>query len=455
MKRREFVLLGGAAALLRGASTGWDEVPAILKRIQAPKFPDRVFPIVKYGAKPDGMTDCTAAFKNAIAACNKAGGGRVEVPAGQYLTGPIHLLSNVNLHIAEGATVLFTQDYTKYLPLVYTRWEGVECMNYSPFIYAWRQRNIAVTGKGTLDGQCDKTHWWHWKGNQGPTTENQAAARKKLFDMGEKHVPVAERMFGTGSYLRPNFIQPYHCENVLIEDITILRSPMWEINPVLCRNVTVRGVQINTHGPNNDGCDPECCTDVLIENCYFDTGDDCIAIKSGRNGDGRRVNMPTENVIIRGCVMKDGHGGVTLGSEATGGIRNVYAENCRMDSPNLDRALRLKTNAVRGGFLENIYLRNITVGQVSGAAVDIDLTYEEGRNGNYLPTIRNINVDTMTCKKSKQVLMLRGYADQPIDGVHIANSTFENAAQPDRVENVKNLTMVNVTVNGVKVAAGA
>ena len=177
------------------------------------------------------------------------------------------------------------------------------------------------------------------------------------------------------------FIQPYACRNVLIEGVTIRNSPMYEVHPVLCRNVTVRGLTISSHGPNNDGCDPESSADVLIEGCTFDTGDDCIAIKSGRNRDGRRVNMPSENLIVRGCVMKDGHGGVTIGSEASGGVRNVFAEDCKMDSPNLDRVLRLKTNSVRGGTIENIYMRNVTAGQVSGAAVDIDLNYEEGNVG--------------------------------------------------------------------------
>src|SRR5205823_3301880 len=182
-------------------------------------------------------------------------------------------------------------------------------------------------------------------------------------------------------YLRPNFIQPYRCRNVLIEGVTIVRSPMWEINPTLCTNVTVRGVTINSHGPNNDGCDPDSCRDVLIEGCTFDTGDDCIAIKSGRNADGRRLHVPSENIIVRGCRMKDGHGGVTVGSEISGHVRNVFAENCRMDSPNLETALRIKNNAARGGLLENFYFRNLTIGQVIHAVVTIDFNYEEGARG--------------------------------------------------------------------------
>src|SRR6185436_14300259 len=209
-----------------------------------------------------------------IAACNAAGGGRVVVTPGVFLTGAIHLKSNVNLHVAEGATLKFIPDPAKYLPAVYTRWEGTECMNYSPLIYAFEQENIAVTGKGTLDGGADWDTWWSWNDKKKGAVK-QKAARDRLNAMGDQGVPVAQRVFGEGDFLRPNFIQPYRCKNVLIEDVSIVRSTMWEIHPTLCTNVTVRGVKISTHGPNNDGCNPESTRDILIENCVFDTGDDC------------------------------------------------------------------------------------------------------------------------------------------------------------------------------------
>ncbi|MBV9772985.1 MAG: glycoside hydrolase family 28 protein, partial [Gemmatimonadetes bacterium] len=292
--------------LLSGAEpTGWELVPRILARIRPPVFPRRDFPVTRYGAVGNGTTDNTRAFRRAIAACAAAGGGRVVVPAGRFLTGPIHLKSRVNLHLSRGATVAFSRDPKAYLPPVLTRFEGVELMGYSPFIYALDQHDVAITGEGTLDGQADETHWWPWKAAKAPAP-NQVAARTRLIAMMEAGVPAAQRVFAEGSYLRPQFIQPYRCRNVLIEGVTIVNSPMWEIHPVLCTNVTVRGVKIDSHGPNNDGCDPESCRDVLIENCVFDTGDDCIAIKSGRNADGRRIAVPSENIVIRGCRMKDG-----------------------------------------------------------------------------------------------------------------------------------------------------
>lgn len=324
------------------SGSGWEQVPEILKKIVPPEFPKRDFNITDYGALGDGEYDCTGAFSRAINACNQAGGGRVVVPSGKFLTGAIHLKSNVNLHVMSGATVLFSKESQKYLPVVYSRFEGVECMNYSPFIYAYEQKNLAITGEGTLDGQADSTAWWPWVGDRihgwkEGEPEHQGD-RDQLMKMAEENIPVEKRIFGEGHFLRPNFVQFYKSENILIEGVTIIRSPMWEIHPVLCENVTVRKITVISHGPNNDGCDPESCRNVLIKECFFDTGDDCIAIKSGRNGDGRRINIPSENIIIQDCRMKDGHGGVVIGSEMSGNCRNVFAENCVMDSPNLERA---------------------------------------------------------------------------------------------------------------------
>jgi polygalacturonase len=455
--RRDFIRLtatsAGAAVLVSAqAQDGWAQVPDILKRIRPPVFPSRDFDVTRYGAAGDGVADCTEAFGRAIEACSRAGGGRVIVPAGTFLTGAIHLKSNVNLHVSSGATLRFSRDPRKFLPLVFTRWEGSECMNYSPFLYAYEQRNIAVTGTGTIDGQADCEHWWPWKGRTDCGWKrgepSQQKARTLLMKMADQRVPVSKRVFGEGHYLRPQFIQPYKCSNVLIEGVTIKNSPMWEIHPVLSKNVTVRGVKITSHGPNNDGCDPESCTDVLIKDCHFDTGDDCIALKSGRNEDGRRVAVPCENVVIQGCVMNDGHGAVVIGSEISGNVRNVFAEDCQMDSPNLDRILRIKTNSVRGGVVEHVYMRNIRVGQVADAAITVNFFYEEGDAGSYKPIVRDVDVRNVTCKKCKQVLSLRGYPNSPIRDIRLEDCTFEHAAASNVVENVVNLTLIRVKING-------
>ena len=443
----------GAASLHSShaaAEDAWAELPRLLRRIQPPSFPNRDFSVTRYGAKDDGKTDCTGAIAGAIGAAGRAGGGRVVVPSGTFLTGAIHLQSNVALHVSEGAILRFLPDPRLY-PIVLTRFEGMECMNYSPLVYAAGQRNIAITGGGTLDGQAGCEQWWPWSGkaNCGPSGgPDQKKARAALMDMAEHDVPVEKRVFGDGGWLRPMFVEPYKCTNVLIEGITVTNSPMWELHPLLCRNVTVRNVKVVSHGPNNDGCDPESCTDVLIENCLFDTGDDCIAIKSGRNRDGRRLHMPSENIIIRGCTMKDGHGGVTLGSECSGDIRNVFAEDCRMDSPNLDRVLRIKTNAVRGGVIENIYMRNVRAGQVAAAAIDVDFHYEEGDKGAFQPVVRNIEVTNLECRKSRQALSLRGFPNAPISNVALRHCTFEQAAQRNVTENVRGLVLEDVKING-------
>ncbi len=421
------------------ASRGWADLDSILAPIVAPQFPKRDFPITDYGAKPGA--DATTAIRDAIAACSAAGGGRVIVPTGEWLTGAIRLLSHVNLHLTDGATLKFSTDPAAY-PVVYTRWEGVECMNFSPFIYAFEQENIAVTGTGTLDGQAANENWWAWK--------KQHTDRDAVYAAGQKGTPVAERVFGAGHFLRPNFIQPYRCKNILIEGVTIIRSPMWEINPVLSQNVTVRGVKISSHGPNNDGCDPESCRDVLIEGCIFDTGDDCIAIKSGRNNDGRRVGVPSENLVIRGCTMKDGHGGVVLGSEISGGVRNVFVEDCMMDSPHLDRALRLKSNAERGGVLENIFMRNVQIGRVTEAVLTIDLLYEEGARGEHNPTIRNVELDHLVSTASPRVLFIRGFTGATIDNIRVKHSVFNGLTEPEVIQHAGKVTFDHVTLSPAK-----
>ncbi len=426
-------------AATRAAQRAWAEVPRILKRIVPPKFPKREFDIRDFGAIGDGQTDCTAAFKAAIDACNKAGGGRVVVPTGTYLTGAIHLKSCVNLHVTEHGTILFSADTNKYLPVVFARYEGVELMNFSPFIYAFEQQNVALTGRGTLDARASAAVWHQWARFGRPDN-------LLLAELARTNAPVTERVFGPGHLLRPNFIQFVRCKNVLIEGIKILGSPMWVINPVYCTNVTVRLVTVEATGPNTDGCNPDSCMDVLIENCYFSNGDDCIAVKSGRDHDGRRVGIPSQNIVIRNCIFKDGHGGVTVGSETAGGVRNVFAENCRFDSPNLDMAMRFKTNPARGGYIENCYLRNCTV-KTAKVGIHMTMRYGSGgaREGDYMPVVRNIDIRNSTFERLlRRAIFIEGHSETgKIKSVTIANCAFESAPNPSIITNATHVYIIN------------
>lgn len=439
--------LTGCAGRFVG-ETDWQRAAKIRAAIRPPIIPRRDFNIRDYGARAEA--DSSTAISDTIAACRAAGGGRIVVDGGRFLTGPVHLGSRMELHVAEGATLAFIPDPDRYLPPVLTHWEGLEFMGYSPLIYARGQTDVAITGKGTLDGSANETTWWHWKGGRwgiGKTDEDQKFARAKLMEDAENHVPVAERVYADGAFLRPPFIQPFDCERVLIEDVTIRSAPFWLINPVLCRDVIVRGVNCESYGPNSDGCDPESCSNVLIENCRFDTGDDCIAIKSGRNADGRRINTPCENIVIANCEMKAGHGGVVIGSEISGGVRNVFAENCRMSSPDLERAIRIKTNSIRGGVIEHLRYRNIDVGQVKDAIV-INYYYEEGDAGNFDPIVRDVLIENLTIANAKRVFQVRGFDRDPIMDLHLRDVTVANAAKIGIVEHVTNFVTDNVIING-------
>ncbi|WP_323845744.1 glycoside hydrolase family 28 protein [Microbulbifer magnicolonia] len=431
----------------------WAAVPGILAAIQRPQIPAREFNLKIFGASGDGSGDDSRAFAAAVEACREAGGGRIVVPQGKYRSGPIHLVSNTELHLQEGAVLSFIPEPERYLPAVKTRWEGMELMGYSPLIYAHGCQNVALTGKGLIDGGADCDTWWPWKGentkcaqssNDGDT---QHAARRALFEDAEKGVPVAERLYAGGSYLRPPLVQFYECRNVLIEDVTLENSPFWVMHPVLCDSVTVRGVTARSHGPNSDGCDPESCRNVLIEDCLFDNGDDCIAIKSGRNADGRRLATPSENIVIRNCRMRDGHGGLVLGSEISGGVRNVFLENCVMSSPNLERGLRIKTNAMRGGEIHDIYVRNVSIGEVKDVIV-INFFYEEGDQGQFDPQVYNIFVDSLRCQQAQRAFHIRGFARAPIRGLHISDSVIEKAASLGVIQEVTGLTVSKVAING-------
>jgi len=436
--------------------SSWDLTINILKYIKDPQFPKKVYNIVDFGAKDDGVTNNSKAINAAITKCSKDGGGRVLISKGNFLTGPIIMKSNVDLHIDADAILKFSTDPADYLPLVYTHWEGDECYNYSPLFYADGQKNFAITGKGTLNGQGDNQHWWPWKGIAkwgyvaGTRCQLDENCRPLLKKYNDTRVPITERKMGEGHYLRPQFVNFIRCKGIKIEDVTIINSPFWVIHPLLSENVIIRGVTVNSMGPNSDGCDPESCKNVLIENCTFNTGDDCIALKSGRDFDGRKQNTPIENVIIRNCNMKNGHGGVSMGSEISGGCKNIFIENCQMNSPELDNAILIKTNNSRGGVTDGIYVRNITVGEVKTAVISINSNYhidKEGQ-GKFPPMIKKVFISKMTSKKSAYALYMEGIKGlKCVKNINVQDCVFSGVTKKNVVNDVDILVLKNDLMN--------
>ena len=460
---------------LLAVAQGWNEQQyrEIEQSIRVPQFAAQDFPITKYGAKSGNTAKKNQkAIQKAIDTCSKKGGGRVIVPAGQkFLTGAITLKSGVNLVVEDGAVLEFAFEPDLY-PIVPTRWEGLDCWNLSPLIYAYQQKDIAITGKGTIDGGGSRETWWPWVSSpkfgfkEGmPVHQWKETSRPRLLKSAEDGIPLDERRFTKEDGLRPQLINFNQCERILIEDVTLLRSPFWVIHPLLSTDITVRGVHINNDGPNGDGCDPESCDRVLIENCYFNTGDDCIAIKSGRNNDGREggqgafAGRPSKNIIIRNCKMNNGHGGVVIGSEISGGCQNVYAHDCEMDSPNLDRVLRIKTNSCRGGIIENINMRNVTVGQCGEAVLKINTDYEpkEVCCRGFYPTVRNVTMENVTCKKSKYGVMIVGYDDPQlaytVNNITVRNCQFDGVTSKPvhQIGLAENVKYENLIINGALV----
>ena len=441
----------------------WQELVLIEKNIIEPFFKNESYNVVVFGAIPDGKSNCTEAFKKAIQECSKNGGGKVVVPAGKYFTGPIHLEDNVNLHLETDAEILFSTNPNDF-PIVHTSFEGLELMNYSPLIYAKNKKNIAITGNGVLNGQANETNWWPWKGStseghsygyvKGNPNQQDEGNLPTLMKMAETNVQLSERVFGNGHLLRPNFLEPFECTNVLIQGVKIVNAPFWVIHPFKCNNVIVDGVTIESHGPNNDGCDPEYSKNVLIKNCTFNTGDDCIAIKAGRDAEGRRIGIKTENVIVRDCKMIDGHGGVVIGSEMSAGVSNVFVENCEMDSPNLDRAIRIKSNSRRGGVVDGVYVRNINVGQVKEAVLKINMHYAiyANQTGEFIPQVRNVILENVKVMNGgKYAVLINGQEKAPVENVIIKDVIIEKVKENYSLKNVASIYFINTYINNIKI----
>lgn len=421
------------------------------------RFPDRAFPITDYGAVEGGEANVGPAIQRAIAACHAAGGGRVVVPAGRWFTGAVHLASHVTLHLAEGAVLEFSDQAADYLPAVQTSWEGMECFNYSPLIYAYDCENVGLSGRGTLRARLNG--WKDWFGRPPAHLE----ALKQLYHFMATQVPVAERQMAVGkNNLRPHFIQFNRCRRVQIEDVRIRNSPFWTVHLLLCDDVVVRRIDVSAHSHNNDGIDPEGTRNLLVEDCVFDQGDDAVAIKAGRSHDGWRLGRPSENIVIRRCTMRRGHQLVAIGSEIGGGVRNVHVHDCTFENDPKDppmHILFIKTNRRMGGFVENIYVENLSALSTKIGVVGIETdvlyqwrtlvpTYEER-----LTPIRGVHVRNVTVGETPTAFRILGDKELPVRDVFISNVSVPRVTKAfHHYEHVENVQERDITANVVATA---
>lgn len=436
----------GVTATRRMSEERIESMPApfSMPDLQRPFFPDRTFTLRDYGAIPGGTHKNTGAIRDAVSACSAAGGGTVVVPEGVWLTGAVHLQSNVNLHLERGAVLRFSDDPADYLPVVFTRWAGVECYNYSPLIYARDCENIALTGEGTLDG--NGLRWWRW---QKHFNRNEISAHLTNIQLESRGVPVGERVYGTeAAGLRPQFIAPLNCRNLLIEGLTITSGPFWTFDLTYCENVIVRRIKVETHGPNNDGLNIDSSRNVLIEHCEFNTGDDAVCLKSGMNEDGRRVNLPTENVVMRHCRVTGGHSGIVVGSEMSGGARNLYVHDC--DFTEVDVGIHLKSVRGRGGLVEKMWFERVNMGRIRKDAIKITTDYptatkpEKDAGAAGWPAFRDLCFRTISCRQVEgRVLCLEGLAEQPLRRLHFEDLTaFCTGRWPLRMDHCEAVSFV-------------
>ncbi|OAM87217.1 glycoside hydrolase family 28 protein [Termitidicoccus mucosus] len=411
---------GLAAAMPEHEPIAPIHAPFPMPQLARPAFPARTISIREHGAvsgDASAIAANTAAFAAAIKACAEAGGGRVLVPPGEWHTGPIHLRSNIDLHLSDGAEIVFSDRFEDYLPVVFVRSGGVEIHNYSPLVYARDCENIAITGPGRLNGNAGA--WWGWKKKE----------TRETFQLAARGVPVEKRIFGTPeAAIRPSFVSFIGCKNILLEGFTIGSGPNWTIHPVYCENIIIRRVHVLTDGPNNDGIDPDSCRNLLVEHCVFDTGDDCLVLKSGYNEDGWRVGRPTENVVMRHCSSKRGHGGLVIGSEMSGDVRNVYMHDCHFEGT--DRALRIKSRPDRGGVVENVWVKNITVKDMQREVVILNMDYASDPTAvtrRAPPIFRNIHVSDVTADGAPVAIRITGAEDASIENITFSKMTISSS----------------------------
>lgn len=448
------------SALLKTTRFG-DKLEYELPKVAAAVFRKDTFSIQKYGAKSDGISTNTVAINQAISAANEAGGGVVLVPAGFWLTGPIVLKSNVNLHLAKGALLQFS-DKREHFPLVQTTWEGQDAIRCQAPISATDAQNIAITGAGIVDGagqvwrqvkkeKLTEAQWKKLLASGGVLDEEKRTwypSESALKGVKINKAGILSAGFNLNNcqefkdFLRPNMVSLARCTQVLLEGITFQNSPAWTIHPLLCEHITVRDVVVRNpwYGQNNDALDLESCRNGLVEGCSFDTGDDGICIKSGRDAEGRKRGVPTENIIVRHCTVFHGHGGFVIGSEMSGGVRNLYVSDCNFLGT--DVGLRFKTARGRGGVVENIYASDINMNNIPGEAILFDMYYMAkdpvALNGekNVLPEMkaeplgegtpqfRNFWIKNIVCQGAATGILIRGLPEMPIKDIHIENANI-------------------------------
>ncbi|WP_111642540.1 glycoside hydrolase family 28 protein [Marinimicrobium alkaliphilum] len=419
----------------------WAKASEIVQAIQPPRIRNQDYVITDFGARSGHRRDARPAILEAIDKAYSEGGGRVVIPSGNWLSeGPIHLKSGINLHVAEGAHLLFSPEPSDYLPAVLTRWEGTEMYGYSPLIYAFEVEDVAITGKGTIDGNKDSVfHTWK------PYEPDDLV---RIRTMGIEGVPREERQFHEGHFLRPPLIQFFKAKRVLLEDYHATHSPFWINHLVYTDQAIVRRVSVESHFANNDGLDIDSSTYVLVEDNHFDTGDDAFVVKAGRDFDGRQVARPSENIVIRNNVM-GGEDGIALGSEMAGGIRNVFVENNRYTHG--DAAFRFKSNLDRGGVVEHIRVRNMHI-ESTDLLFWFELTYAAGSMGGNFPSIyRDIVFEDITVENAGEVFRANAPKGYPLKDVTLRNIRIENADELFIIDNVDNLTFDNVIINGQRV----
>ena len=390
-----------------------------------------------------GATNLQAiSIQEEIDAAAAKGGGLVAVPRGEHFSdGPIRLKSNVELHLEEGATIAFSDDPAKYLPAVPTSWEGVECLNYSPLVYAYGCTNVAITGKGTFAPRMK--FWRKWFARDA----GHRAATRKLYDWCSFNVPLGERDLTKlpESNVRPHLIQFNRCKDVRLDGFRIRESPFWTIHLFLCDGVVARGLDVYAHGHNNDGIDIEMTRNVLVENCRFDQGDDAIVIKAGRNQDAWRLATPSENIEVRNCTVVNGHVLLGIGSEMSGGVRNVWMHDCVLENEAF-RLFYVKTNERRGGFVENIRMENVKAKKVRYGVMDVetDVLYQwkdfPTREVRVTP-IKGLSMRNVEVEEANRLVEIRGDRRMPVDGVTLENVRVGKVRKADCVENAVNVSV--------------